>query len=249
MPHDLSEAFLTRRLELNLLDPKDGLLTLGDEKATFVDKHIESNKHTQNNVIKAQASVEELKNNINADLSVMESSLVAQITGVESNSKEIIFSALESYAKTGDLEEYKKIVEAQLKILAENIVMKFSEASSQIKDVDGDLKETTTKLEKYFDFSLENGLIIRTGEGNEMQLKLDNNVISFMKNGVQFGWWDGINFHTGNIVVEENERAQFGNFAFVPRKDGSLMFLKVSDVVTDNYGKIGMAIVGQSLVK
>ena len=60
-----------------------------------------------------------------------------------------------------------------------------------------------------------------------MTLELDNDMIKFKKNGVQFGWWDGVDFHTGNIVVEVNERAQFGNFAFVPRSDGSLMFLKV----------------------
>ena len=49
----------------------------------------------------------------------------------------------------------------------------------------------------------------------------------FKKNGVQFGLWDGENFYTGNIIIGVNERAQFGNFAFVPRSDGSLSFLKV----------------------
>ena len=45
----------------------------------------------------------------------------------------------------------------------------------------------------------------------------------------RFGWWDGVDFHTGNIIVKVEERAQFGNFAFIPRSDGSLMFLKVGD--------------------
>ena len=44
---------------------------------------------------------------------------------------------------------------------------------------------------------------------------------------VAFGSWDGNDFYTGNIVVKLNERAQLGNFAFVPRSDGSLSFLKV----------------------
>ena len=52
-------------------------------------------------------------------------------------------------------------------------------------------------------------------------------MIQFTKNGTPIGWWDGNDFHTGNIVVEVNERAQFGNFAFLPRSDGSLMLLKV----------------------
>ena len=62
-----------------------------------------------------------------------------------------------------------------------------------------------------------------------MQLRLDNDVVRFFKNGKEFGWWDGVDFHTGNIYVDVYERAQFGNFAFVPRSDGSLSFLKVDD--------------------
>ena len=60
-----------------------------------------------------------------------------------------------------------------------------------------------------------------------ISLVIENDMIAFKRNGDTFGWWDGSDFHTGNIVVEVNERAQFGNFAFVPRTDGSLMFLKV----------------------
>ena len=58
---------------------------------------------------------------------------------------------------------------------------------------------------------------------------LNNGVIEFANNGVVFGSWDGDNFYTGNLVVRVNERAQFGSFAFVPRSDKSLMFLKVGD--------------------
>ena len=64
---------------------------------------------------------------------------------------------------------------------------------------------------------------------NSLKLKLDNDMIQFTKNGTPIGWWDGNDFHTGNIVVEVNERAQFGNFAFTPRSDGSLMLLKVKE--------------------
>lgn len=47
-PHDFDEMMLTRKLDINLLDPADGFLVLGDEKITFVDKQVEtSNKATQ----------------------------------------------------------------------------------------------------------------------------------------------------------------------------------------------------------
>lgn len=69
---------------------------------------------------------------------------------------------------------------------------------------------------------------ISLGAGKtKMSLVLQNDVVSFHKDGEQFGWWDGVDFHTGNIVIKVTERAQFGNFAMVPRTDGSLSFLKV----------------------
>ena len=59
-----------------------------------------------------------------------------------------------------------------------------------------------------------------------MELSLDNDMVIFKKNGQQFGWWDGVDFHTGNIVIGVTERAQFGSFAFIPRENG-LSFLEV----------------------
>ena len=91
--------------------------------------------------------------------------------------------------------------------------------------MDGDLQKTVETLSKYFDFGID-GLTIKAGE-NDMNLSLDNDLIIFKKNGQQFGWWDGVDFHTGNIVIDVTERAQFGNFAFVPRSNGSLSFMKV----------------------
>lgn len=60
--------------------------------------------------------------------------------------------------------------------------------------------------------------------GNPDDTEADVTVVT---DSVAFGSWDGTDFYTGNIVVRLHERAQFGNFAFVPRSDGSLSFLKV----------------------
>lgn len=95
----------------------------------------------------------------------------------------------------------------------------------QIKNATEDLEQTVYEVNKHFTFD-GTGLTIAAGP-NAMSIRIDNDIVIFEKNGVQFGWWDGIDFHTGNILIEVTERAQFGNFAFVPRSDGSLSFLKV----------------------
>jgi hypothetical protein len=108
--------------------------------------------------------------------------------------------------------------------MAEELLIRFTESIDQTKAVDGDLQRTLETISKYFEFGLD-GLTIRAGE-NAMELSLDNDMVIFKKNGQQFGWWDGVDFHTGNIVIGVTERAQFGSFAFIPRENG-LSFLEV----------------------
>lgn len=155
--------------------------------------------------------------------------IAGKSASITTNCESIILAAGENYAKTGDLDSFKNEVSTQLSVLEGEIQMKFEAASDQTNDVSDTLNQTNSDLAKYFDFSLD-GLVIKAGEG-EMQLHLDNDIVRFMKNGEQFGWWDGVNFHTGNLYVDVYERAQFGNFAYVPRSDGSLSFLKVDDYV------------------
>lgn len=93
---------------------------------------------------------------------------------------------------------------------------------------------------KYMRFD-ENGITIGSGiskgqgqgqgqgPSKNLTLNLDNDAIKFKNGDEVIGSWDGTNFYTGDIVIKLNQRAQFGNFAFVPRSDGSIMFLKVKD--------------------
>ena len=101
--------------------------------------------------------------------------------------------------------------------MAQQISMSFSEATEKLSDVNGDLQGVIELLQKHFEFTL-NGLLIKAGE-DAMQLLLDNDLVHFMKGGQEFGWWDGVNFHTGNIFVGVDEIAQFGNYGFVPYED------------------------------
>lgn len=103
--------------------------------------------------------------------------------------------------------------------------------SSDVRDINTDLRTWTDRLGRHFEFSTDSddaAITISVGN-NVLSLELDPETgIVFRKNGEQFGLWDGTNFYTGNIVIRVEERAQFGNFAAVPRKDGGLSWLKVA---------------------
>lgn len=140
---------------------------------------------------------------------------------------EAIAEALEGYVENGDYTQFKESVEAQLAILGDRITMNFNTTIEEISSVDGEVTSKFTELYKYINFT-QDGIEISAGD-NALKLILDNDMIYFEQNGVQKSWWDGNDFHIGNIMVDVSERAQFGNFAFIPRSDGSLMFLKVND--------------------
>lgn len=165
------------------------------------------------------------RENINSVESELKSELEQQITSLTRDTERIIMAALSNYALTSDQEEFKQTVESELAVMAERISMNFTAATEQVTAINGDLQSVVETLQKHFDFNVD-GLTIKAGE-NSMELVLDNDMIKFVQNGQQFGWWDGVNFHTGSVVVDLNERAQFGDFAFVPRSNGSLDILKV----------------------
>ena len=222
-PHEIEKSFDLTKLDIDLLNPQNTKITVGETKLTLTDR----NNKEQSNTIQRIESVEKDIETNRTETTEVKNQMVIQSTTLINTCEELIMSALETFVETGDFSEFKKTVETQLNLLSDQMNLKFTETTTRIEDVNGDLQETNTTLSKYFEFTID-GLVIKSGESS-ITLSIDNDMIAFKKNGVAFGWWDGENFHTGNIVVEVNERAQFGNFAFVPRSDKSLSFLKVGD--------------------
>lgn len=220
--HGVSNAsYQLTKLEIDILNPQNTVITIGNTVRTLIDinKQQQSSQASQNESVIYE--VRETK----SELVELQNQMLIQNTQVINDCNKIILSALESYVETSNYEEFKNTVSTQLQILSDEIVMNFTTTTEHITNVDGDLQGKFTEIYKYIRFA--DGNITLGSNENAITLTIENDMIVFKKNGFQFGWWDGVDFHTGNIVVEVNERAQFGNFAFVPRSDGSLMFLKV----------------------
>lgn len=140
--------------------------------------------------------------------------------------------ALENYVPLDEYNTYKTTTESRLDQTSSDITAKFTTTTESIAELDGAVSSKFNELSKYIRFSSD-GIEIGRND-NTLKLTLDNDMIRFERNGDTIGWWDGIDFHTGNIEIEVKEQAKFGNFAFVPRSDGSLMFLKVDNVTSSN---------------
>jgi hypothetical protein len=165
------------------------------------------------------------RQNVDRVESEMRSEMEQQLTSITRDSERIIMAALENYVETGDYDSFRQATETELAVMAGKISMNFESTTTQVTDINGDLQTVVEILQKHFDFSA-NGLTIKAGE-NEVKLVLDNGIVYFELNGQRKTTLDPDSLKTGNIYVDLNERAQFGNFAFVPRSNGSLDFLKV----------------------
>lgn len=222
-PHEEESRHKLTRLEIDILNPQNTIITIGETVLSLTDITHDDNQAMSGKVaVIVKQSAEQ-----SSDISEIQMMMAEQSTSIVSTCEAVILDALKSYVETSNFEEFRETVEAQLRIMADEIVMNFTTTTERITDVDGDLQAKFSELSKYISYS-DAGITIGSGD-SAITLRLDNEAgIVFSKNGLPFGHWDGVDFHTGNIVVDVNERAQFGAFAFVPRTDGSLSFLKVS---------------------
>lgn len=103
-----------------------------------------------------------------------------QITDLQRNVNSIILSALEKYVETGDFDSYKEEVSTKLSVLTDQLSIDITKVTERIDKVDGDLQSKYSEITKAFRFTSD-GLII--GEtGNEILLRLDNDVLQFVRN-------------------------------------------------------------------
>lgn len=141
-----------------------------------------------------------------------------------------INNVLSGYVSIDEYGEFKNSTQTGLEDLSNDTQDKFNTIDSALSDLDETTNAKIAEFHKYIEFT-DNGIRI-SSSNSAIMLELDNERgILFRKNEdtEPFGCWDGNDFYTGNIVVKVTERAQFGSFAFIPRSDGSLSFLKVGE--------------------
>ena len=221
-PHQVNEDFqLTEQTE-DYFNPGADTIKLGKDVRTLTDADVAgdnksiSEMHKVTHQIKADYTA-----NIANALRETERQLA---TLIQQTSESIRLEVSETYTTNDKLTES---ISTSLTQLNDQFLFEFSRLEATVGEYDTESREKFNEIYKYISF--ENGNIKLGASDSAITLTLENDLIVFKKNGERFGWWDGVDFHTGNIIIDVNERAQFGGFAFVPRSDGSLAFLKVGE--------------------
>lgn len=207
----------------NVIEPYASSFELGTTKKLLTDAIIDYDAAAKD----FQVTTSELKSTLKATAQQTIVYVNEKTSSIQQSNENII---LEVSGNTVSQDEYNTFAETIRNILAmdENgTTMLFNAINEAITTVDGKAQTNYNNILKYIRF--EDGNVILGEVGNQITLTLQNDRITFMQNGVEVAYLSNNNLYIGNAIIKAGGRLQLGNFAFVPRSDGSLSFLKVGD--------------------
>lgn len=167
-------------------------------------------------IIKVWTPDQEVFDNIKGEVADVQQNLLEINTLITSTAEEIVLEALQSYTESSDYNTFKETVESQLKLMAEQMTLQFTQQQSILEAVNGGLQEQITNITKYFSFDID-GLTIGQSDSPNKVL-VDNDEISIVVNGNKVQTFNS----AGKGVIPQLEVTQeFNFFGYTITQDGS----------------------------
>jgi hypothetical protein len=180
-PHGYNAAYALMELQPDILSPGNTRITLGATRQTYTGAQIDTDRETKEDMDRQREEIKsEMREETRQQLDQVTESTMQQITDVQQSLNSIILAALQNYVETGEFGSYKEEMSSKLELLANQLNLTLTTITERIEDVNGDLQSKYSEVTKAFRFTAD-GLII--GEsGNEILLRLDNDVMQFIRN-------------------------------------------------------------------
>jgi hypothetical protein len=162
--------------------------------------------------------------------SSLEEKLISGLNETETKLSPQILATSESITTTVMEEVYLKedtdalisAVSTQINQTAEDVEIRFNNFSQDIDAVAAGTDAKFEEISKYIRFV--DGNIVLGEDGNTLTLRIENDRISFLDSDMEVAY-----FSNNKLYVTDGEflhSLQLGNFAFIPRSNGNLSFLK-----------------------
>lgn len=176
-PHGYNTAYPLMELSPDILNPGNTQITMGATQRTYTGSQIETERKTAERIDRTR---QEMETRIDSSTEQVVQTTQQQITDLQQNVNSIILSALENYVETGDFSSYKEEISTKLSVMTDQLAIDITKVTERIDNVDGDLQEKYNAITKAFRFTSD-GLIIGESD-NEILLRLDNDVLQFVRN-------------------------------------------------------------------
>lgn len=219
-PHKVDEDFTLSELTENLLNPAQSSITLGKDKSTLTGADVAGD-------VKSQSELSRVVHQVQADMQLNNAQIIEDVQQtlsslIQQTSEEILLEVSNTYATNDRLTE---LVSTTFSQLSDSFNFLFTELKTTVDANDAEAREQFRTIEKYIRFV--DGAIILGESGNELELRIENDRISFMDGGAEVAY-----FSNKQLVVLDGHflnSLRVGHFAWLPRANGNLSLVKVSD--------------------
>lgn len=215
-PHGIDQRFQVSKLSIKLLDSAANKLTLGKVAQAFstaVQGISDAQKVILQEVNKTAQKASETIYNV-------EQNLLASIQTSEDNIKSTV---AESYSLKEDTEALISSVSTEIEQTKNSVEIQFNQFSADIEAVANGTDAEFEEIRKYIRFV--DGKILLGEVGNELELQIANDRISFLQDGAEVAYFSNRKLYVTDTQILHS--LQLGNFAFMPRANGNISFKKV----------------------
>ena len=183
-PHEHEGIYKLTKLDIDILNPQNTKITLGDTTQTLTD----INASIRQNLGETVQTIKIQTDGQSVDITEIQHTITTQSSSMVTTCEEIILGAAKTFVETSDLASFEETVNAQLKLMADSMTLNFTQLTDRVDNVDGDLQEKFNTITKFFSFDID-GLTIGQTD-SPYKVVIDNDRYSMMVNGVEVLWLD-----------------------------------------------------------
>lgn len=214
-PHNHQDKYKLTKLEIDLMNPQNTSIVLGDSQRSLIDSNVGENNTIKDRVEKVEQNY--VKNETLVNEAAELQSLINQTM------TEILMNVSESYSSKSSVEELNQKISTTFKQTSEEISFMFSTLSEKITNENGELVRELDELHKYV--RIVDGEIHLGEINNPLLTKVKNGRFAIELNNVEVAYLSDNKLYITDAEILTS--IIIGNFAFKPRKNGNLSFLKV----------------------
>lgn len=144
-------------------------------------------------------------------------------SSITKSAEDITAKVAESYSLKEDTEALVSEVSTQLSLTKDSFDIQFNQFSQDIAAVAAGTDAEFEEIRKYIRFV--DGMILLGEVGNELELQISNDRISFLQDGAEVAYFSNRKLYITDTQVLHS--LQIGNFAYMPRANGNLSFKKI----------------------
>lgn len=200
-------------------------ITIGDKTTTLTQLTNQNNNRVDVELDAVRGEI----SNVNGTVEFIQSTFESSMTSLTQSLNDIIATALSEYTTTTNLREIIEELQTQITVTSSSVTTEFTNKLTELQNnIDGTISSKFKELYAYIrEYMDENGLpVIELGsEQSNLIAKITNEKIAFLQNGIEVAY-----ISDDKLFITEAEILTsiiIGNFAFKPRANGNLSFVKV----------------------